>query len=142
MTLSEYLNRLKDERNLTLAQIADISGVPAGTVQRIMSGSTENPAFQAVVEVIKALGGSVDEYAGITKAEPAGKRDTVFEDKIIGIYTKVIKDKNRKIAVLFGVLMLFVIGAAILMIYDSYHGNMGYIRYVVSAYQRIMLWLR
>ena len=59
MTLSEYLNRLKDERNLTLAQIADISGVPAGTVQRIMSGSTENPAFQAVVEVIKALGGSV-----------------------------------------------------------------------------------
>ena len=49
MTLSEYLNRLKDERNLTLAQIADISGVPAGTVQRIMSGSTENPAFQAVV---------------------------------------------------------------------------------------------
>lgn len=142
MTLSEYLNRLKDERNLTLAQIADISGVPAGTVQRIMSGSTENPAFQAVVEVIKALGGSVDEYAGISKAQPSGKRDTEFEDKIIGIYTKVIKDKNRKIAVLFGVLTLFVVGAAILVIYDSHNGSMGYIRYVLSAYQRIMLWLR
>ena len=60
MTLSEYLNRLKDERNLTLAQIADISGVPAGTVQRIMSGSTENPAFQSVVEFFCTMHIAID----------------------------------------------------------------------------------
>lgn len=38
MTISEYLSRLKEEKSLTQQQIAELSGVPMGTVSRILAG--------------------------------------------------------------------------------------------------------
>lgn len=143
MTLVEYLNKLKDERNLTLAQIADISGVPVATVQRIMSGSTENPAFQAVVDMIKALGGSVDEYAEIVKREEESQekvvvryvRDTTYEDRLIEIFRRQLRDKNRFLIVLATILTVILFAAVSLLIYDYRNGDIGYIRYLASQGQ-------
>ena len=138
MTLAEYLSNLKSKRNLTLTQIAEISGVPFGTVQRIMSGSTENPAFQAVVDVIKALGGSVDVYAGIASESEKPSQ----EDRVIDIYSRIVRDQNKKIIALFSLLAFLVVGAVLLIIYDIRHGNIGYIRYAAAEMRRTWLWLK
>lgn len=42
MTIEE-MKRMKEELGITNAELADISGVPLGTVQRVMSGETKNP---------------------------------------------------------------------------------------------------
>ena len=44
--ISAQLKELKDKRKLTNQQLADLSGVPLGTINRILSGQTDNPAFR------------------------------------------------------------------------------------------------
>ena len=59
------LKELKDKRKLTNQQLADLSGVPIGTINRILAGQTENPSFQTVYDMVVAMEGSLDELAGI-----------------------------------------------------------------------------
>ena len=46
MMLSTQLKLLKEKRKLTNQQLSDLSGVPVGTINRILSGQTDNPAFR------------------------------------------------------------------------------------------------
>lgn len=82
MTISEYLSRLKEEKSLTQQQIAELSGVPMGTVSRILAGQVECPSFQAVADMTKALGGSLDELAGIERKEPEKTQDGLIRCQI------------------------------------------------------------
>lgn len=71
MMLATQLKLLKEKRGLTNQQLADLSGVPVGTVNRILSGQTDNPSFQTICDLVLAMDGSLDELAGIEKA-PGG----------------------------------------------------------------------
>lgn len=58
MTLEE-MKRIKQERGYSLAQLAEYSGVPLGTLQKIFSGETEHPRYatlQALERVLKEDG--------------------------------------------------------------------------------------
>ena len=77
MVLIQKLNQYKETSGLTNQQIADKSGVPVGTVNRIMAGQTEEPSFSTIAKIVKATGGSLDEIIGI---EP--KTVTITETKI------------------------------------------------------------
>lgn len=44
MTIDE-MRQKKKEKGYTYVQIADLSGVPLGTVQKVFSGETEKPAL-------------------------------------------------------------------------------------------------
>ena len=68
--LSTRLKELKDQRKLTNQQLSDLSGVPVGTINRIMAGQTDNPSFQTVCDMVMAMGGSLDELAGIQTPGP------------------------------------------------------------------------
>ena len=65
MTITTQLKALKDKKQMTNQQLSDLSGVPVGTINRILSGQTENPSFQTVCDLVVTLGGSLDELAGI-----------------------------------------------------------------------------
>lgn len=92
LNMLERLKKLKEDSQLTSAQIAEISKVPLSSVNRIMSGQTENPTFESIAAIVKALDGSLDEIAGITKkgvhAPPS--------DSIITAYQEIIAAKNDK----------------------------------------------
>lgn len=47
--LSDRMNEIKQKTGLTNASWAERSGVPISTVSRILSGATENPGFQTVL---------------------------------------------------------------------------------------------
>ena len=66
--LADYLKLLKNKKNLTNQELADLSGVPVGTINRIMAGQTDNPNFQTVCDIVIALDGSLDELAGTPPA--------------------------------------------------------------------------
>ena len=61
---SDYLKALKLKKNLTNQELSDLSGVPVGTINRIMANQTDNPSFQTVCDIVIALDGSLDELAG------------------------------------------------------------------------------
>ena len=59
----------------TIDDLAALSGVPAQTVKRIRQGVTDNPYFDTVAALVKAMDGSLDELAGIDRVPPLS--DTV-----------------------------------------------------------------
>ena len=71
--LSDYLKALKTKKNLTNQDLSDLSGVPVGTINRILANQTDNPSFQTVCDIVIALEGSLDELAAEAAVKEAGK---------------------------------------------------------------------
>ena len=61
--IAEYLRKLQAERGFTQQAWADISGVPPYAISRLLSASTDAPAFAQIAALVKAAGGSLDELA-------------------------------------------------------------------------------
>lgn len=56
MDLSEKLTNLKTENGLTTEMLAALSGVPKGTINKILNGETRNPTARTLGQLAKALG--------------------------------------------------------------------------------------
>lgn len=52
--ICDRLNAVKQKSGLTLTAWAERSGVPVSTISRILSGCTENPGLQTVVDLVAA----------------------------------------------------------------------------------------
>lgn len=52
--ICDRLNSIKQKSGLTLTAWAERSGVPVSTISRILSGATENPGLQTVVDLVAA----------------------------------------------------------------------------------------
>lgn len=124
MAISNQLKQLKEKRKLTNQQLSDLSGVPIGTVNRILSGQTDNPSFQAVCDMVMAMDGSLDELVGI-KEETAPTERKSASKEIIQLYEGIIADKNRWMVRLFTcccVLTLVLIGIVAYDLLNPYSG--------------------
>lgn len=127
------LQELKESSKLTNQQIAELSGVPLSTVNRILSGQTDNPTFATVCDMVKAMGGSLDELYGL---ETSHREDGTNDNRLIQAYIeminqrdKVIREKNKWIKVLFictACLVAVFVGIAL---FDIFNPNVGYVRY-------------
>ena len=67
--LLAYLNTLKTQGNFTFETISKLSGVAEPTVKNIFYGKTDDPRFETVSKIIKAMGGSLDAVYSATKKE-------------------------------------------------------------------------
>lgn len=67
--LQTYLNTLKTQGNFTFETISNLSGIPEATVKNIFSGKTEDPRFETVSAIVKAMGGSLDTIYSAVKKE-------------------------------------------------------------------------
>ena len=143
-----YLKELKKTRNLTVAEIAELSKIPASTISRIFSGNTMNASFETISPIVIAMGGSLDEMVGLKSpdAEPMkpqvettlnayadllNEKDSRVreKDKTIEILTDALKrerkEKNRLVMMLFALIVIF----AALVIFDLANGHLGRFRY-------------
>lgn len=124
--LSTRLKELKDQRKLTNQQLSDLSGVPVGTINRIMAGQTDNPSFQTVCDMVMAMGGSLDELAGIQT--PGGGEPSPPGEDLIRLYERTIEGKEKWLYRLFFfccALIAFLMGV---LIYDLAHPMVGFFR--------------
>lgn len=60
------IGSLMEKHGFTNQSLADASGVPKGTISGIRSGQIQNPGFDAVCAMMKAMGESVDALIGLT----------------------------------------------------------------------------
>ena len=124
MAIHNQLKQLKEKRKLTNQQLSDLSGVPIGTVNRILSGQTDNPSFQSVCDMVMAMDGSLDELVGI-KEEPAPNERKSVSKEIIQLYEGIIADKEKWMIRLFTcccVLTLVLIGIVAFDLLNPNHG--------------------
>lgn len=122
--ISTQLKLLKEKRKLTNQQLADLSGVPIGTINRIMAGQTDNPSFQTVCDIVMAMDGSLDELVGIKEETPLEKKNSNKE--IIQLYESMLENKEKWLHRLFVcccVLMVVLIG---IVAFDLMNPHIGF----------------
>lgn len=142
MPISEKLNEMKRVSQLTVQQISDRSGVPIGTVSRILTGHTDNPTFVTVRDIVKAMGGSLDDLAGIARPEESAalaatraeleelRASTADAHESKALLLKTIDDKSRWLVRVFTyacvVTFLLVVLLAVLLIVDYTDPTKGF----------------
>ena len=122
--ISNQLKLLKERRKLTYQQLSDLSGVPIGTINRIMAGQTDNPSFQTVCDIVMAMDGSLDELVGI-KEETHQEKKTANKE-IIHLYESMLANKEKWMHRLFiccCILMAVLIG---IVIFDLTNPQLGF----------------
>jgi transcriptional regulator with XRE-family HTH domain len=79
MTFAERLRELRDKKGLSEARLAELSGVPFGTVHEYGLGRRK-PSLTAAVKLARALGvectafAECDDVTGEESAEPPAKK--------------------------------------------------------------------
>ena len=119
MMLATQLKLLKEKRGLTNQQLADLSGVPVGTV---------NPSFQTICDLVLAMDGSLDELAGIEKDPEEPEAKAHASQDLIHLYEKMIEHKNRWIHRLFVLACLLGSIFIFLVIFDLMNPALGFVR--------------
>ena len=63
-TLSYRLQRAMDDRDVTQADLARMTGLSTAIVSQIVSGKTKDPRFMSIVKIARALDVSLEYLAG------------------------------------------------------------------------------
>ena len=122
--ISTQLKILKEKRKLTNQQLADLSGVPIGTINRIMAGQTDNPSFQTVCDLVMAMEGSLDELAGIREETPPERKAASRE--IIHLYESMLENKEKWLHRLFVCCCVLTVVLIGIVAFDLMNPHIGF----------------
>ena len=127
----DYLLKLKAESNLTNEQIARLSGIPESTLVRVLNGRTDNPYFHTIVDLVRAMKGSVDEMEDLKSLQKDANtaENAAVDNKLITLYREILSNKERWIRFLAGVLLAVLIFILIMVTYDILHPMKGWIQH-------------
>ena len=59
-TYIDRIKQLKSERKITNQQLADLTGIPIGTLSKILAGISDSPKLANIISICDALGCSID----------------------------------------------------------------------------------
>ncbi|UYZ36759.1 helix-turn-helix transcriptional regulator [Clostridium beijerinckii] len=62
----EIINVLKKEKALTTEQLSNESGVPIGTLNKILNGTTKDPKLETLKAIARVLNCSLDDFDDVT----------------------------------------------------------------------------
>lgn len=63
-SIESKLKELMQEKNLSVAQVAESSGITRSSIHSILSGSNDNPSSKTLLKISKVLGVSLDYFLG------------------------------------------------------------------------------
>ena len=144
ITIKQKLNELWKKSGYSLAELEQTTGIAHSTMRRLLDINDESmPTFDNVINVVIALGGSIDELNG---AKVSGTTETPLTQA----YKQLLEEKDRIIAekddhihrlqdasrtqrkekyILAAVLLAILLTIMVVLIIDIINRNMGYVRY-------------
>lgn len=63
MTTGELLSLYRQQAGMTIDELVEKSGVPKGTINKIISGDTKGPSLPTMKALAKALGKTLNDFA-------------------------------------------------------------------------------
>lgn len=131
------INARKVEVGITAQQIADISGVPKSSVDRILRKGTPNPSAQNILDIATAVGYDImPQEVQPQDDDPYIKHIiAMYENRIMDQqreYNRVTAEKNRWIRSLSIIVAILVIGIFTILLIDITNPAAGWYR---AAYQ-------
>lgn len=80
MELGQMISMFRKEKGMTIDQLAEKSGVPKGTLNKIIGGITKAPTLETVRAIAYALGKTLDDLAPETKKSPVPAEPEAEDD--------------------------------------------------------------
>lgn len=137
ITIKQKLYELWKKSGYSLPELEQDTGIAHSTMRRLLDiNDPSMPSFENVINVVIALGGSVDELIGL-------KTPGASETPLTRAYNRIIDEKDARInrleiahslqrkekyAVAVALFTIIAVVAVILII-DFSNGGMGYVRY-------------
>lgn len=90
--LSLKMNYFKKKLKLTNEKIAELSGIPVATVERISSGRTKNPNLRTLKSLSKVFECTLDELISLTDA----KTPVLLDAETVNLVEQYNKNKSIK----------------------------------------------
>lgn len=141
MPYVEKLKLIKDERNLSLADIARVGDIPLATVTRVFNGQTPNPTFETITRIAIGMGVSLDVLAGLKHPDAPQVASPI--ENALNTSADLLSEKDKWIAKLTAgiererkekhmiMLMLFILVAFVITVFtvDILNGHFGYFQH-------------
>lgn len=86
--IEEYKKRL----GMTTADLAEKSGIPKGTLDKILSGVTKDPKLETLKAIARVLGLSLDDFDDVE----INKSPEPSFDQMITVYTRSRKNLSQE----------------------------------------------
>lgn len=140
MPYVEQLKMIKEDKNLTNAEIANLSNIPLATITRVFNGQTPNPTFETISRIAIGMGVSLDELCGLKQPDAPPIPSPI--ENTLNSYSELLQEKDIRIRELkeekererkdryriTSVLICVVCFLLILLAFDLVNGQMGYFR--------------
>lgn len=154
MTTADIISGIltkKQESGMTNQQLSDASGVPKSTVDRILSGRTDNPSLQNILDMANAVGYEFESRPALPSATTAAGDTTahiraIYEDRIQSYerllardqrhHNMILAEKNRWIVFSMAlniILVSFLVGV---LLYDLSNLDVGWVRDQMAAWEQ------
>ena len=78
----EIVRTLMQRQGVTSDRLAEISGVPKSTIDKIASGATDNPRYKSLQKLAGALGLGLDDFIRLAE----GDASPSLEDQLLGAF--------------------------------------------------------
>lgn len=111
MDYTGRIKKIKSERKITNDMLADMTGIPLGTLSKILAGISDSPKLSNIVAICEALGTSLD-Y--IVKGVPENSNNYMLEDgemRLVENYRRLDNHGKELIALVVDKEMQRVIGS-------------------------------
>ena len=95
MPYVEKLKTIKEEKDLTNAEIAKLSNIPLPTITRVFNGQTPNPTFETISRIASALGVSLDEISGLKQPDEQPIASPIVTT--LNSYSELLAEKDKRI---------------------------------------------
>lgn len=95
----EKISEYKKKLNLTTEELSERSGVPIGTLNKILSGATKDPKLETLKAIAKVLGLSLNDFDDYNEPQTIAAHfdgDEYTEDELEEIKQFAEFVKNRK----------------------------------------------
>lgn len=92
----ELMKSLKEESGMTNRDIAEKSGVPEPTLEKIFSGATRKPGINTVIDITHAMGGTLDLIDPAAQGKQPTNNGELPEEagRIVTLFRKVPVDQQ------------------------------------------------
>lgn len=148
---TQICNYIKEHRELagmSIADVAEASGVSESTIKNLSANKIPTPGFWTVANVVSAIGGSLDEMAGIPRPSTAvyeqqisdldarlkaSERDYMHTQATMTSQQQLLDERaasihwlRRAIIIVSCISLALLIFVCSVLIYDVRHPNIGY----------------
>ena len=93
----DKLNSLKKECGKTIKDIAQDSGIPIGTLNKLFAGQTQNPKLDTVRAVVHSLGYTLDDLFELPAEEQEKDPSKKGEVKLVHYYRELNQEGQEKL---------------------------------------------